>query len=101
MGCRLPLQWISRKEKKRGEIWGEPVMGGMKGTFGNTTGTLLPNSKLQVQISTIRYNYDASWVYDPVSIEPDIAVEITHDHIRLEQDAFKELLKKRSNLRTP
>jgi C-terminal processing protease CtpA/Prc len=89
------------REKKRGEIWGEPVMGGMKGTFGNTTGTLLLHSKLQVQISTIRYNYDASWVYDPISIVPDIPVEITKENIALEQDAFKELLKKRSNLRTP
>ncbi len=89
------------RKKKRGEIWGEPVMGGMKGTFGNTTGTLLHHSKLQVQISTIRYNYDASWVYDPISIVPDIPVEITKENIALEQDAFKELLKKRSNLRTP
>jgi C-terminal processing protease CtpA/Prc len=89
------------REEKRGEIWGEPVMGGMKGTFGNTTGTLLQHSKLQVQISTIRYNYDASWRYDPISIVPDIPVEITKEHITLEQDAFKELLKKRSNLRTP
>ncbi len=89
------------KEKQRGEIWGEPVMGGMKGTFGNTTGKLLPQSNLQVQISTIRYNYDASWIYDPVSIQPDIPVEISKENILLEQDAFKELLKKRSNLRTP
>ncbi|MEY3598202.1 MAG: hypothetical protein RL521_624 [Bacteroidota bacterium] len=89
------------KANQRGEIWGEPVMGGMKGTFGNTTGILLANSLLQVQISTIRYNYDDSWQYDPIAISPDIPVEISKENIRLEQDAFKELLKKRSNLRTP
>ena len=76
-------------------------MGGMKGTFGNTTAMTLPNSQLQIQISTIRYNYDASWLYDPVPLSPDIVIEITREDLIKDRDAFKEVLKKRSNLRTP
>ena len=86
---------------RRGQIWGEPIMGGMKGTFGNTTAMTLHNSQLQIQISTIRYNYDASWQYDPVPLSPDIVIEITREDLIKDRDAFKEVLKKRSNLRTP
>lgn len=89
------------RQNHRGEIWGEPIMGGMKGTFGNTTAMTLPNSQLQIQISTIRYNYDASWQYDPIPITPDVPIEITRGDLIKEHDVFKEVLKKRSNLRTP
>ncbi len=79
----------------RGEIWGEPVMGGMKGTFGNTSTYLIPNSKLIAQISTIRYNYDASWLYDPEPISPDVWVEWSHDAIRNGIDPYRAILKKK------
>jgi C-terminal processing protease CtpA/Prc len=79
----------------RGEIWGEPVMGGMKGTFGNTSTYTIPNSKLIAQISTIRYNYDASWQYDTQPIAPDVWIDWTPDEIRNGIDPYPTFLKKK------
>jgi hypothetical protein len=58
-------------QRKRGLIVGEPCLGPVSGTFGNTTECVLPATGLVVNISTIRYNYDESFRYEEKPIFPD------------------------------
>ncbi len=88
-------------ETKRGEHWGEPVMGPMTGTYGNTFPYILPISHLIVNISTIRYNYTNQFQYTPTPIEPDFKINWKRSNFVKGEDPYWEEFKKRSNLRTP
>jgi Peptidase family S41 len=88
-------------ETKRGEHWGEPVMGPMTGTYGNTFPYTLPISHLAVNISTIRYNYNNQFKYSPIPIEPDYKINWKRSNFVKGEDPYWEEFKKRSNLRTP
>ena len=65
------------KRKQRGLILGEPCLGPTSGTFGNPSSYKLPNSKIRVNIATIRYNYDNSFVYEQSAIQPDVLIQAT------------------------
>lgn len=60
--------------KKRGVIVGQPCLGPHTGTWGNPAKYYLPSTGLAVTISTIRYNYDATFVYQKEAIQPDYTV---------------------------
>lgn len=63
-------------EEKRGDIIGEPCLGPVTGTFGNPALYSLPNTKLSVSISTIRYNYDNTFLYEAKPIKPTIPIDL-------------------------
>lgn len=63
-------------EEKRGDILGEPCLGPVTGTFGNPALYSLPNTKLSVSISTIRYNYDNTFLYEAKPIKPTIPIDL-------------------------
>ena len=88
-------------ETNRGEHWGEPVMGPMTGTYGNTFPYSLSNTHLVVNISTIRYNYNNHFQYSPQPIQPHYRIYWKRINFVKGQDPYWEEFKKRSNLRTP
>ena len=61
----------SFKQHHRGPIVGEPCLGPISGTFGNPTSYSLPNTEVRVILATIRYNYDTTFVYERLPIQPD------------------------------
>ena len=81
-------------ETQRGEHWGEPVMGPMTGTYGNTFPYSLPISKIKVNISTIRYNYNNQFIYSDIPIEPNLKIQWTRQNIIHREDAYWEQFKK-------
>ncbi|MFM9984684.1 MAG: S41 family peptidase [Flavobacteriales bacterium] len=62
------------QKNKRGLIVGEPCLGPTTGTWGNPATFVLPESKIRLTISTIRYNYDNSFMYDDKALQPDILI---------------------------
>jgi C-terminal processing protease CtpA/Prc len=62
------------KQNQRGVVVGEPCLGPIRGTFGNPTLYMLPHSHMKISMSTIRYNYDNTFQYDPEPIMPDYVV---------------------------
>jgi C-terminal processing protease CtpA/Prc len=82
------------KSRGRGKIVGEQCLGPVTGTFGNPAWFTLPNSGLRVSISTIRYNYDNSFIYETSGIEPDYFVDCVPEDIRRDVDTQIEFVKK-------
>jgi hypothetical protein len=62
------------QKNDRGLIVGEPCLGPATGTWGNPAIFVLPESKIRLTISTIRYNYDNSFRYDDKALQPDILI---------------------------
>ena len=60
--------------RNRGLIVGEPCLGPTSGTWGNPAYFVLPNSRVKLTISTIRYNYDNSFRYEKAALQPDIRI---------------------------
>lgn len=85
--------------KKRGEVLGEPCLGPKTGTFGNPALYTLPNTKLRLTISTIRYNYDDTFQYEPNPLKPTIDIPLRQEDLAKGIDpcvnyVIYELLKK-------
>jgi len=74
------------KRKSRGLIIGEPCLGPVSGTFGNPVSFLMANSKLRVNIATIRYNYDNSFTYSRAAIAPDVFINTTGSNLFHNED---------------
>ena len=77
-----------RDEIINGTIIGEPCLGPRSGTWGNPAKYVLPNSGLQVFISTIRTNIDNSFVSDDIEFTPDFIIPRTIDTIKIETDDY-------------
>lgn len=88
-------------ETSRGEHWGEPVMGPMTGTFGNTFPYSLPKTQLTVNISTIRYNYNDRFQYSLEPIAPHVPIQWKRSNFIQQEDPYWNHFKKKSKLRTP
>lgn len=78
---------------KRGPIVGEPCLGPISGTWGNPARYTMPNSKLNVTISTIRYNYDNTFIYVQQAIQPDYWVKKTAEDLHSDRDTQLEFVK--------
>lgn len=74
------------KRMNRGLIIGEPCLGPVSGTFGNPASYRLPNSRLRINIATIRYNYDNSFTYAREAIAPDVQIKTTGMDLFLKED---------------
>lgn len=68
-------------KNERGEVLGESCMGPKTGTFGNPTTYTLPLTEIKVSISTIRYNYDDSFIYEEKPLKPTIEVPLLPEHL--------------------
>jgi len=88
-------------ETSRGEHWGEPVMGPMTGTFGNTFPFTLPHTRITVNISTIRYNYNNLFLYSLEPIAPHVPIQWKRSNFTWQEDPYWIHFKKKSKLRTP
>jgi C-terminal processing protease CtpA/Prc len=83
------------KKNNLGTVWGQCVMGNEKGTFGNGTITLLPQSKLPISIATIRYNYDKQFDFESPNICPDIRIEYSIENIMHGTDPYWSAFRKK------
>lgn len=80
-------------KKNRGVIVGEPCLGPHTGTWGNASRFKMPNTGLSVTISTIRYNYDNTFVYIRDAIQPHYLVPNTAEDLSKERDTQLEFVK--------
>lgn len=80
-------------KKNRGVVIGTPCLGPTSGTWGNASRYQLPNTKLKVSISTIRYNYDDTFEYVKEPIQPHHMVRATAADLNAERDPHLELVK--------
>jgi len=64
------------RRENRGLTFGEACFGPTTGTWGNPARHNLPNTDLPVFIATIRYNYDPSFRYETLPIQPDVFIPV-------------------------
>lgn len=75
-----------------GEIWGEPCLGPLGGTWGNPAGFILPKTGIGVYISTIRFNNSDEMLRDSNPVRPDHRVEFDPEYINTKRDIVVEKL---------
>jgi C-terminal processing protease CtpA/Prc len=81
------------KANKLGTMCGESCLGPLSGTWGNPAGFRLPNSGLNVYISTIRFNANDEFGTDPSPINPDIEIDFTPADIAEGVDPVLEFIR--------
>jgi len=81
------------KANKLGTIVGESCLGPMSGTWGNPAVYTLPNSKLKVFLSTIRFNTNDYFEYQNKSIQPDFQVNTSIEDFQRDKDTQIEFIK--------
>lgn len=60
---------------ERGVIYGTPCLGPYTGTWGNPAPYQLPNTKIKLSISTIRFNTTATFDFERNNLVPDVLVK--------------------------
>lgn len=60
---------------ERGIIYGTPCLGPYTGTWGNPAPYQLPNTKIKLSISTIRFNTTATFDFERNNLVPDVLVK--------------------------
>lgn len=83
-----------KNEIPNGLVVGQPCLGPPSGTWGNPAAFRLPNSGLDVFISTIRTNVDDSFTLDPLPIQPDYLVGLTRNGLINGDDECMSFLRK-------
>lgn len=83
------FKWI-----ERGYLYGEPCLGPMNGTWGNPVPVRLKNTKLPLYISTIRFNLNSAFEYDPAPVRPHIEVAVTRKSLISGNDPWLEALRR-------
>lgn len=83
------------KKNQLGTIWGQCIMGNRLGTFGNAATTSLPQSKINVSIATIRYNYSQEFEFYSPNLCPEIRVENSFENIVNGTDAYWSAYRKK------
>lgn len=73
-----------------GQIMGESCLGPMTGTWGNPVTFALPNTGVKVNLSTIRFNADNSFIIPQEPIHPDIEVEYSSEDLMNDHDPYLE-----------
>lgn len=83
------------KKNQLGTIWGQCIMGNRLGTFGNAATTSLPQSKINVSIATIRYNYSQEFEFYSPNLCPEIRIENSFENIVNGTDAYWSAYRKK------
>lgn len=83
------------KEHELGKIWGQCIMGNQIGTFGNAAVFELPQSKINVSIATIRYNYRNEFEFHSPNLCPEIRIEYSLENIIKGTDAYWSAYRKK------
>jgi len=60
---------------KRGVIYGSPCLGPYTGTWGNPAPYQLPNTKIKLSISTIRFNTTSTFDFERNNLVPDVLLK--------------------------
>lgn len=76
-----------------GPVMGESCLGPESGTWGNPGSFKLPNTKLKVFLSTIRFGADGSFTHDPAPMQPDEHIPYNVEDMKNEVDTQLEYLK--------
>lgn len=81
------------KRLGRGPVVGESCLGPMSGTWGNPSIYKLKNTGLELFISTIRFNADGTFQYEPEPIHPDYDVQTSPTDLFNKKDSQIEFVR--------
>ena len=77
------------KKLGRGQIMGEPCMGPITGTFGNPITRTLPNSELDITISSIVFALDSNLSWHSTPISPNRFIQVSPNEMTENIDPFQ------------
>jgi len=84
------------KEKELGAIIGESCLGPQGGTWGNPSPFKLPNSKISINVSTMRFNTTNTFETSPEPVAPHHYVRISAQDLADERDGPMEWVRDRA-----
>lgn len=76
------------QDQEMGKVLGEEPLGPKTGTWGNPVQVSLPNTGMVINLSTIRFNADNSFVNDPYPIQPNLEINYTREDLAKDQDPY-------------